>query len=143
MVLTSDSCNVGDTDQSSLNKVWNPANGKFGYKEVGIDSINIAGKMTITINQTSDSGSEFDMRYFILRLRGTNPDIDYDELYNAQEAKLDGLLTVVDANKAVKEGVEYYTVGGIQLDAPKAGQILIRKTTQDGGKVVVDKVLIK
>jgi len=143
MILDSDSCHVGDTDQSSLNKVWNPANGKFGYKEVGIDSIKVAGNMTITINQTSDSGSEFDMRYFILRLRGLNPDIDYDELYNAQEEKLDGLLTVVDARQAVKAGVEYYTVGGIQLDAPKAGQILIRKTTQDGGKVVMDKVLIK
>ena len=142
MVLTSDSCKVGDTDQSSLNKVWNPANGKFGYKEVGIDSINIAGKMTITINQTSDSGSEFDIRNFILRLRGTNPDVNYDDLYNAQETKLDGLLTVVDANKAVKEGVEYYTVGGMKLDAPKSGQILIRRTTQNG-KVVVDKVLIK
>ena len=143
MIVKSDSCNLGDGDQKSLNNVFNPAGGKFNYKEVGADSVKIAGNMTITINQTSDSGSEFDMRYFIIRLRGLNPDIDYNELYDAQEEKLDGLLTVVDARQASQAGVEYYTVGGIRLDAPKAGQILIRKTTQANGKVVMDKVLIK
>ena len=56
---------------------------------------------------------------------------------------MDELMTIVDARQAVKAGVEYYTVGGMKLDAPKAGQILIRKTTQSNGKVVMDKVLIK
>ena len=35
------------------------------------------------------------------------------------------------------------TLGGVQVAAPKAGQILIRKTTNANGKVVTDKVLLK
>jgi len=112
--------------------------GKFNYKEVGMDSVLVVGNLSLNLSQTSSSSSEFDIRYFILRLRGMNPDADYDALLEAQQE----LLTIVDANKALEAGVEYFTVGGMKLDAPKAGQILIRKTTQNG-KVVVDKVLIK
>jgi len=68
---------------------------------------------------------------------------DYAGAIDDLETELAGLLTVVDARQAVKAGVEYFTIGGIKLDAPKAGQILIRKTTQSNGKVVMDKVLIK
>ena len=137
--IQTDSVTIGDDDNASLNIMnGGKSSSKFNYKEVGSDSVLVAGNLSLTINQTSQSGSEFDIRYFILRLRGINPDADYEALLEAQQE----LLTVVDANKAVKEGVEYYTVGGMKLDAPKSGQILIRKTTQNG-KVVVDKVLLK
>ena len=134
-VIKTDSVTIGDDSGSSLN---NLNGGKFNYKEVGADSVLVAGNLSLTLTQTSSSGSEFDIRYFILRLRGSNPDTDNDELLEKQKE----LLTIVDANKAAQAGVDYYTISGMKLDAPKAGQILIRKT-QSGGKVVVDKVLIK
>ena len=134
-IIETDSVSLGSASASSLNDL---NGGKFNYKEVGADSVLVAGNLSLTINQTSSSSSEFDIRYFILRLRGMNPDADYDALLEAQQE----LLTVVDANKALEAGVEYYTVSGMKLDAPKSGQILIRKTTQNG-KVVVDKVLLK
>ena len=128
------------TDSIEIAPKLNDLNGgKFNYKEVGKDSVLVVGDLSLNLSQTSGSGSEFDIRYFILRLRGMNPDADYEALIEKQQE----LLTIVDAGKAARAGVEYYTIGGMKLDAPKAGQILIRKTTQSNGKVVADKVLIK
>ena len=129
------------TLSGKVNEVMNDGK-KFTFKEVGVDSVMVAGDLVYTIDQKSSSSSEFDMRSAALRLQGINPDCDYEAALQAQETKMNELLTIVDARQAVKEGVEYYTIGGIKLDAPKSGQILIRKTTQNG-KVVVDKVLIK
>ena len=67
----------------------------------------------------------------------------WQQLLDNAKSELDNLVTIVDKAKAAAAGVEYYTISGIKLDAPKAGQILIRKTTKANGKVVVDKVLIK
>ena len=67
----------------------------------------------------------------------------WQQLLDNAKSELDNLVTIVDKAKAAKAGVEYYTISGIKLDAPKAGQILIRKTTNANGKVVVDKVLVK
>jgi hypothetical protein len=138
--IKTDSVTIGDDSNSSLNIMnGGSSSSKFNYKEVGSDSVLVAGNLSLTINQTSQSNSEFDIRYFILRLRGANPNAKYDELLEKQQE----LLTIVDASKAAQAGVEYYTISGMKLDAPKAGQILIRKTTQSNGKVVMDKVLIK
>lgn len=84
---------------------------------------------------------------FSLTYVGKNPDPWYDQyweqlLTNAKN-ELDNILTIVDRANAGAAGVEYYTISGIKLDAPKAGEILIRKTTNSNGKVVVDKVIIK
>lgn len=128
------------TLSGKVNTVMNNGQ-KFNFKEVGIDSVMVVGDLIYTIDQKSSSSSEFDMRSAVLHLQGPNPECDYEAALEAQEAKME-LLTIVDARQANKAGVEYYTIGGIKLDAPKAGQILIRKTTQNG-KVVVDKVLIK
>jgi len=129
------------TLSGKVNELMNDGK-KFTFKEVGIDSVMVVGDLIYTIDQKSSSSSEFDMRSAALHLQGVNPACDYEAALNAQETKMNELLTIVDVNKAVKAGVEYFTVGGMKLDAPKAGQILIRKTTQNG-KVVVDKVLIK
>lgn len=67
----------------------------------------------------------------------------WQQLLDNAKSELDNLVTIVDKAKAAVAGVEYYTISGIKLDAPKAGEILIRKTTQSNGMVVVDKVLIK
>ena len=67
---------------------------------------------------------------------------NYSAAVAGQQAKMTELLTIVSPAKAVAADVEYYTLGGVQVAAPKAGQILIRKTNANG-KVVVDKVLLK
>ena len=108
-----------------------------------IDSVQIVANDTLTLKveiPNHNSWVRVDNFYMAFRpVEGVN----YDDLATELESKLDELMTVVDLSKAVKEGVEYYTVGGMKLDAPKAGQILIRKTTQSNGKVVMDKVIIK
>ena len=129
------------TLSGKVNVVMNDSK-KFSWKAVGVDSVMVVGDLVYTIDQKSSSSSEFDIRSAVLRLQGINPDCDYEAALQAQETKMSELLTIVDARQAVKEGIEYYTIGGIKLDAHKAGQILIRKATQNG-KVVVDKVLIK
>jgi hypothetical protein len=113
-----------------------------GAQTLAVDSIMVADNDTVNIffmlrSQNGWSRADnFSLTFW------PSKTFDYAEAAGALEAKLDELMTVVDARKAVQAGVEYYTIGGIKLDAPKAGQILIRKTTQNG-KVVVDKVLIK
>ena len=108
-----------------------------------IDSVMVGADDTLTIKVEIPSHSSWvRVDNFSMSFRPVE-DFDYEGAITALEQKLDELMTIVDARKAVQAGVEYYTVGGIKLDAPKAGQILIRKTTQSNGKVVMDKVLIK
>ena len=143
---TSDLAFLFKTDSVELSgKVNTEMNGgsKFVYKEVGIDSVLVAGTLTYTIDQKSSSGSEFEMREAVIRLNGVNPDpkCDYAAAVTAQEAELAKLITFVGA-PALKTEVEFYNLSGMKINAPKAGEIVIRKTTSNG-KVVVDKVLIK
>jgi hypothetical protein len=128
------------TYDGKVNAVMNGGN-KFVYKEVGIDSVLVAGKLTYTINQKSNSSSEFELREAVIRLQGINPATDYAAAVTAQQAKLNDLITFVGA-PTLKESVEFYNLSGMKINAPKAGEIVIRKTTSNG-KVVVDKVLIK
>jgi len=114
---------------------------KFNFKEVGMDSVLVAGNLIYTIDQKSSSSSEFEMRTAVLRLRGVNPECDYAAAVTKHQNKLNELITIVDA-PVLKAGVEYFNLSGMKVDAPKAGEILIRKTTENG-KVVVNKVLIK
>jgi len=108
-----------------------------------IDSVMVGAEDTLTIKvEIPSHNSWVRVDNFYLAFRPV-ADFDYEGELAALEQKLGELMTIVDARQAVKDGVEYYTIGGIKLDAPKAGQILIRKTTQSNGKVVMDKVLIK
>lgn len=116
-----------------------------------VDNISIVDATTVDLDvvvTTGSSGGTFDN--LALTYVGKYDDPWYYEannyyatlLDNAQK-ELDNLVTIVDKAKAVAAGVEYFTISGIKLDAPKAGEILIRKTTNGNGKVVVDKVIIK
>jgi hypothetical protein len=129
------------TYDGKVNTVMNGGS-KFNFKEVGIDSVLVAGNLTYTINQKSSSSSEFELRNAVLRLGGINPACNYAAVVTALETKLSELITVVDAPAMGGSSVQYYNLGGMQIDAPKAGEIVIRKTVK-GGKVTVDKVLIK
>lgn len=73
------------------------------------------------------------------------PKTGYDYAAAATAAKNEAIsiLTVVDAAKSIADKVEYYSLSGMKLNAPKRGEILVRKRTLANGKVVVDKVLIK
>ncbi|MBO7110781.1 MAG: hypothetical protein J6W18_02400 [Bacteroidaceae bacterium] len=142
---TSDLAFVFKTDSVELSgKVNTEMNGgsKFVYKEVGIDSVLVAGTLTYTIDQKSSSSSEFEMREAVLRLNGLNPKCDYAAVVTVQEAELAKLITFVGGAPALKTEVEFYNLSGMRINAPKSGEIVIRKTTSNG-KVVVDKVLIK
>ena len=127
------------------------ADGVFEAKNANkVDNI-LATEQQMNVVLTLSSGSGWSSAdNFKLVYKGKNEDPWFYEannyyaalLANAQ-SELDNLVTIVDKAKAVAAGVEYYTISGIKLDAPKAGQILIRKTTNANGKVVVDKVLVK
>jgi hypothetical protein len=106
-----------------------------------IDSIKVnADTITIKVNIPSHN-SWIKVDNFVLAFR---PDktFGYAAAAAAEQAKMTELLTIVSPAKAIAANVEYYTLGGVQVAAPKAGQILIRKTNVNG-KVVVDKVLLK
>lgn len=99
------------------------------------------GKMTIKADLQTHSGSAtFDN--FSLKFT-KDPNFDYAGALADAKAEVTEALTIVKAIDAVAENVEYYTLSGIKLAAPRMGEILIRKTTNANGKVVVDKVIIK
>ena len=129
---------VTTSEKSYVNKATTS-----GAQTLAVDSILVGENDVVNIDfilMSQNGWSRADN--FFLSFRPVDG-VDYAELADELEAKLSELMTIVDARQAVKDGVEYYTIGGIKLDAPKAGQILIRKTTQSNGKVVMDKVLIK
>lgn len=126
----------------NIGEKWNNNTKKWNYKEVGCDSIMVSGDIKFQINQTSQSSSEFDIRYFILRLRGLDANYDYAAAIQTQEAKLEDLITFADAS-ASEVSVQYYNLAGVEIDSFRQGEIIIRKTTLSDGSVVVDKILVK
>lgn len=131
-----------EADTVYTDKVINLNGGKNTvFKDIVLDSVYVNGTLYYKIDQKSSSSGEFDMRGAVLRLTAPDSEFNYDGVVTTQQAELNQLITIVDA-PVQKAGVQYYNLGGMQVDAPKSGEILIRKTVQ-GGKVVVDKVLIK
>ena len=125
-------------DKDSVRSVAYNADGKTTLK---LDSVEVLdGKMDLYLELRSNAGwSRADNFSMLFQPK---KGFDYAGAVAAQEAELTKLLTVVDAGKALAEGVEFFTLGGMKIDAPKAGQILIRKK-QANGKVIVDKVMLK
>lgn len=127
------------------------ADGTFEAKNANKvdDILALEQQMNVTLTLTSGSGwSSADNFKLVFKSKNTDPWFwEYNNYYSTllenAKSELKNLTTVVDFAKAKVAGVEYYTISGIKLDAPKAGQILIRKTTNANGKVVVDKVLVK
>ena len=64
--------------------------------------------------------------------------VDLDD----QKAKVDRLVTFADA-PLQESGAQYYNLNGIKVSAPKAGDIMIRRSVSGNGKANVEKVLIK
>ena len=102
-------------------------------------------KMDVELTLTSGNGwSKADN--FKLVFNGKTDDPWFQQYYPTllQNAinELDNKVTVVDAAVAEGAAVEYITLGGIKVDAPVEGQIMLRKATENG-TVVVNKVLSK
>ena len=117
---------------------------KTSQHTVYIDSVGVKDNNAMTINFTVNSKISSDdiiMNSVVLKLTAPDDKANYEDLVATQEKKLTDLITFVGA-PTQKASVEYYNLGGMKIDNPKSGEIIIRKTTQNG-KVVVDKVLIK
>ena len=142
--LVSDSAKYGTDDKSSLNNVYG-GGAKFNYKDAVKDSVKIAGKTTIVINQTSGSSSEFDMRYFVLKLLYPLKGVNYSDLVTKQEAKLADMITFVAPVAVAAEpiAVQYYNLNGVRVLAPEAGKVVIKRTILSNGKSVAEKILVK
>ena len=113
-----------------------------GAQTLAVDSIHVTEGDVLAIDfmlRSQNGWSRADNWFLSFR---PDKDYEYDEAIAAEQGKLRELLTIVDASKAQAANVEFYTLGGMKVAAPKAGEILIRKTTV-GGKVQVDKVLLK
>ena len=107
----------------------------------GIDSIMVDGKLAIDFELRSENGwSRADNFYLYFR---QDKSYDYEGAKAALKERLAEVLTIVEPAKAFAADAEYFTLGGVQVAEPKAGQILIRKSKSANGKVTVDKVLLK
>ena len=132
-----------DTTYKSTYKLLNGDQKNTKFKELCVDSVLVDTALSFVIDQQSTSSGEVDIRRAVLRLSAPDDKFDYsDAVIAAQQTKLNEAITLVDAPAQAKAYVEYYTLGGIKINAPKSGEILIRKTSR-GGKIIVDKVLIK
>ena len=98
--------------------------------------------LSYEITKSSSSTTTADVTSAVIILKSADSKAKYDELVAAQQGVVTELLTVVNAPKAAKEDVQYFNLSGIQIDTPKSGEILIRRTVRNG-KVTVDKVLFK
>lgn len=137
---------VGDNDV-----VKSDSRNSDGATTMLVDSIVVLdGKIDVDfILQSQDGGSQADnfTLEFIAPLDETEYDVSYDDSLDVISKKLDNMIktrkTLVNTPKAAAASVEYYTVGGQKLVAPRRGEIIIRKTTQANGKVVVEKIILK
>jgi hypothetical protein len=115
------------------------------YKDAGVDSVLVNGTLKVNADYkiSSTSSKELDIRYFKLLLSGYDNNHDYSADYNAQKQKVDALILFADAPVADEIGVQYFSLGGIQIDAPKAGEIVIKRSILSNGESVSEVELIK
>jgi len=127
-------------DASLENKI-----ASVSYKDAGVDSLLVNGTLNVNADYkiSSTSSKELDIRYFKLLLSGYDKNHDYSADYNAQKQKVDALILFADAPVADEIGVQYFSLGGIQIDAPKAGEIVIKRSILSNGESVSEIEMIK
>ena len=99
-------------------------------------------KITYTITGASGSG-HVDVSGAGLILTAAHASADYDSLIAAQETKVNELILFADAPVADVIGVQYFSLDGIQIEAPKAGEIVIKRSILSNGEAVSEIELIK
>jgi len=100
--------------------------------------------LTITYTITGASGSgHVDIAGAGLILTGAQVSADYAKLIADQENKVNEAILFADAPVADEIEVQYFSLGGIQIDAPKAGEIVIKRSILSNGESVSEIELIK
>jgi len=117
------------------------------------NSTGLQGQDSVLVSEGSTLAAKFDNTsasssgtYHVngLSLIITAPDASYNYTQAVTDAKsaYDQIKTFVGDVKSV-DNVSYYGLNGVQMNAPKAGQIMIRKTTLENGRTTLEKVLVK
>ena len=154
--FTLDQCNLSNgyvsikTDSTSIEtKATKATTSKtYDFKKVKIAK-NKKGKvsdMTFKYRISSASGSgHVDVTCVNLYLTKADPKFNYTELATAQEAKLAEMITFVApvAVAADPIAVQYFNLNGVQVLAPEAGKVVIKRTILSNGKSVAEKILVK
>lgn len=101
-------------------------------------------KYSYGITYASGSG-HVDITCVNLYLTKADPKCDYAALVTAQEAKLADMITFVAPVVVAAEpiAVQYYNLNGVQVLAPEAGKVVIKRTILSNGKSVAEKILVK
>jgi hypothetical protein len=98
--------------------------------------------ITYTITGASGSG-HVDVGSAGLILTAPDEKANYADLITEQQNKLDELILFADAPQAEQIGVEYINLNGIAVEAPQAGEILIKRIILSNGQVETQIELIK
>lgn len=107
-----------------------------------VDSIAVTdGKISINLSVPSFN-SWVRLDNWSLKLKSKIAGVDYAAAAAEEQTNLNALLTFVDA-EAEAVAVSYYSIDGIQIDAPKAGAIVIKVTEFANGDRLVEKILVK
>ena len=107
-----------------------------------VDSIAVTdGKISINLSVPSFN-SWVRLDNWSLKLKSKIAGVDYAAAAAEEQTNLNTLLTFVDA-EAEAVAVSYYSIDGIQIDAPKAGAIVIKVTEFANGDRLVEKILVK
>jgi hypothetical protein len=124
-----------------------------GSKTYGFENVKIAlnkkqevSNLTYSYRISSASGSgHVDVTGVNLYLTKADPKYNYSELAAAQETKLAEMITFVApvAFAADAVAVQYFNLNGVQIAAPEAGKIVIKRTILSNGVSIVEKILVK
>ena len=98
--------------------------------------------ITYTITGASGSG-HVDVGSAGLILTAPDEKANYADLIVEQQNKLNELILFADAPQAEQIGVEYINLNGIAVEAPQAGEILIKRIILSNGQVETQIELIK
>jgi hypothetical protein len=108
-----------------------------------VDSIKVAdGDVVVIGAEIASYNSWTRVDNFELKFIGKDADFNYAAAIDAEKAKLATLLTFVEA-AGQDASVSYYGIDGVPVAAPKAGAITIKVTDLGGGKLQVEKILVK
>lgn len=139
---------AGSADQSSLDVTVNNKKASAAVTTandtIAVTNSNVAidGNADLTIAfTTSNTGAKADDVF--LTLNGGKDGADYGQLAGEAKNAIESALTDADAPEADAVNVEYYTPGGILVDAPQEGEMYVRKMYFANEDPISEMVLFK
>ena len=134
--------NTGSSTELKLKADGKDVAGKINGGVIAADSFLVAnGNIDIDFILTSGSGWSQADNFFLTFYPAAG--VDYAAAATAQQTALDELITVVDPVQVKAAKIEYFTLDGVKVVAPKAGAVSIKVSTLPNGKRIVEKVLVK